>query len=108
MKRAEGKVDVEEDRNNLGVVVRNITPDIQRQFGLQSAQGVVVTDIQKGGAFSMAGVQPGDIIEEVNRVAVSNITEFKKAVDKTKKDDSILLAVRRGSSSNFVVVRPIE
>lgn len=108
MAKAEGKQDADEDHSSFGVVVRNITPNIQAQFGLKSADGVVVTDVQQGGAFAMAGVQPGDVIEEVNRDRVSNISEFKKAIDKTKKGDSVLLAVRRGSSSNFVVVRPIE
>ena len=109
MKKAEGKEEEpEEDRNNLGVMVQNITPGNKSRFGLLDDKGVVVSDIQRGGAFGIAGVQPGDVIEEVNRVAVSNITDFKKAISKSKKGDSILLAVRRGSSSNFVVVRPIE
>ena len=95
-----------EPSGNLGLLVRSLTPDIQRRYGLNTDSGVVVVEVQPSGAASKAGIQPGDVIEEVNRKPVRNAEEFNAVISRIEKEDPILLAVRRGESSNFVIVYP--
>ncbi|MDH5541417.1 MAG: DegQ family serine endoprotease [Nitrospinota bacterium] len=96
----------EEQSSNLGLLVRTLTPDMQRRYGLKTDAGVLVAEVQPSGAASKAGIQPGDIIEEVNRKPVKTAEEFNSVVSRIEKDEPILLVVRRGESSNFVIVYP--
>ncbi|MBW1854091.1 MAG: PDZ domain-containing protein [Deltaproteobacteria bacterium] len=51
-----------------------------------------------------AGIREGDVILEVNRGSVDNVDEYYDAMREAKKGEKILLWVKRGSSSQYVVV----
>ena len=90
----------------LGVAVQDLTPDILRQLGLPSnTKGAVVTQVQPGSPASDAGMQPGDVIQEVNRQPVSGTSQLETAVRKLGKQPIVFLVNRKGVTS-FVVVQP--
>jgi serine protease Do len=90
-----------------GLEVRNLTPDIVRQLGLNpDAAGVVVVGVAGGSNAEASGIQQGDVIVEVNRKPVRNIADYRKVVDKLNpKEDVLLLMMRRGGRM-FVTVKP--
>lgn len=90
----------------LGLSVQNITPEIARSLGLEETAGVVVTRVEPGSPAAKAGIARGDVIQEVNRQAVSNVDEFKEASEKESGEEGVLLLVRRGEESLFLVVPP--
>lgn len=97
-----------EGSNKLGVVVNNITPELQRKYRLETSKGVIVTGVDPKGAAASAGIQSGDVIEEVNQKPVSSVAEFSGVISKIKKEEAILLTVRRGLSSTFMVIQPMK
>jgi len=89
-----------------GLQVQNLTPDIARQLNVSpSTVGVVVTDIDPSSAAADAGLQRGDIIQEVNRKPVHNIEQYNQAVGGAD-NQSVLLLVNRGGTTHYVVVSP--
>ncbi|MGE0643069.1 MAG: DegQ family serine endoprotease [Nitrospira sp.] len=68
--------------------------------------GVVITSVEPGGEAEAAGLQRGDVIQEVNREAVKSLTEFQKASEKIKKDELAVLLVNRQGNSLFVAINP--
>ena len=52
-----------------------------------------------------AGIQPGDVIEEVNRQPVQSVDDLRAAV-KNGGDKPVLLLVNRQGTQIFVTVRP--
>ncbi len=91
-----------------GVSVEGLTPEMARRWNLsRSARGVVVTDVDPDSGAADAGLQPGDVIEEINRQPVNSPADFEAALKKTGKRD-VLLRVRRGDRATFVVVKPRE
>jgi Do/DeqQ family serine protease len=91
-----------------GIRVENLTPELARRLNLSpSARGVVITEVDPDSEAADAGLQRGDLIEEVNRQPISNISEFNAAAQKIGKN-SALLRVRRQESARFVVVKPRE
>ena len=52
-----------------------------------------------------AGLEPGDVIVELNRKAVFTAADYKSAVKAVKKGDTALVRVRRGQSTQYVPVR---
>jgi S1-C subfamily serine protease len=91
-----------------GVGVDSLTPETARRLNLpQSARGVVVTDVDADSGAADAGLQRGDVIEEVNRQPVASPGEFEAALKKAGKQ-SVLLRMRRGERASFIVVKPRE
>ncbi len=88
-----------------GVDVENLNPDIARQLQLPaSTTGVVVTDVDQASAAAEAGLQRGDVVEQVNRQPVKNSSDFNKLVSEAK--GTVLLLVNRGGVRNFVAIEP--
>jgi serine protease Do len=88
----------------LGITVQNLTDDMAERLGFEGLKGVVVTDVESGSPAAMAGIQPGSLIQEVNRKPVNNVKEFKEAIDTAAKEGSVMLRVRYEKSSIFVVL----
>jgi len=62
---------------------------MRRRFQLESdQQGVVVTDVAADSPADRGGLQPGDVIEEVNRQMVDSVEDFAAAVTTAVKDQA--------------------
>jgi serine protease Do len=68
--------------------------------------GVVITSVDPGGQAEAAGLQRGDVIQEVNHETIKTLDEYQKAVGKIKKDELAVLLVNRQGNSLFVAVNP--
>ena len=89
-----------------GMQVQNLTPEIARQLKLPSSiTGVVVTEVEPSSAADAAGIQRGDVIQEVNRKPVRDVNQFRQALSGTS-NQSVLLLLNRGGTTHFVVVQP--
>jgi serine protease Do len=91
-----------------GVTVENLTPYNAQRLNLPpGTRGVVIVGLDDNSNAAGAGLQPGDVIEEVNRKPVSSISDFKAALEKAGKKD-VLLRVRRAQLGAFYVVVPAQ
>jgi serine protease Do len=96
----------EDSGENWGMTVSNITPDVARRFQLERAQkGVIVTDIDPGSSAETAGLQAGDVIEEVNRQPIDSVDAFNKAMTEAKDKETLLLLAKRGNATSFFALR---
>ena len=104
---AEGGGDTEEMKPfNLGIKVQDLTEELAERFGMEGPGGILVTEVEPGGSADDAGLARGDIIVEVNREKVTDIKEFRQSLGKAGKDKPLLMLVRRGKGSLFIVVKP--
>lgn len=92
-------------RSELGITVENITPQIANQLRLRDRNGVVVMEIEPGSPAESAGMQPGDVIREVNRTPVRNLNEYHSAMAKAGKDAPVLFLIRRGEQTFYLSLR---
>jgi serine protease Do len=84
-----------------GVKVENVTNEAVQQLGLPpNTKGVVVTEINPSSPMADSGLQQGDVIQEVNHEAVTNVTDFDRAVQKAGKNP--LLLVNRQGHTLFI------
>ena len=89
-----------------GIQVETLTPEIARQFDLPAAtRGVVVTEVNPGSAAAEAGLTRGDVIQEVNRKPVSNVSEFRTAV-RAAGNEPVLLLINRSGTTSYVLISP--
>jgi S1-C subfamily serine protease len=54
------------ERGYIGVTVGGLTPELAAQLGVRDLRGAVVLSITPGSPAEAAGLQPGDIIRQVN------------------------------------------
>jgi serine protease Do len=88
----------------MGVAVADITPDIAEHLKLPAGtKGVVIADIEDGSPASEAGLQPGDIIQEVDRKPVHSIAEFRTMMT-ARGTTPVLLLVNREGHGVFAAV----
>jgi serine protease Do len=97
-----------EINESFGMTVQEITPDIAEHFGLTGKKGVIITQIKEGTPAEDAGLKAQDIILQVNRVNISSMDDFLKAMSSVAKNDSVLLLVKRDRVSFFVTLHKQE
>jgi serine protease Do len=89
-----------------GVQVDELTNDIRQELGLNpDVKGVVVTDVPDGSPASDAGLQRGDVIEQVNRHPVNSVAEYQRLIGEAGAQ-AVVLLINRGGNTTFVVVQP--
>jgi serine protease Do len=88
-----------------GVVFDDVTPPLARQMDLPVNSGVVVTDIEEGSLAESSGLQPGDVILELNRQPVKDFGSFQRIADPLKPNDLALLLVLRQGSAVYIPIQ---
>jgi serine protease Do len=88
----------------LGMSVDTITPQMAKELKLKDQKGVIVTNITPGGPADEAGIQPGDVIKEVNRIQISNLKDYEASLKKSGKNRPLLFLIKRGSQTFFVTI----
>ena len=68
--------------------------------------GVVVSSVEAGSPAEAAGLQRGDVIQEVNHEVVKSLEDYQKASAKVKKDEMVVLLLSRQGNNLFVAVNP--
>jgi serine protease Do len=89
----------------LGLRVQRITPEAARRLGLSSLKGVLVIEVQPGSPADQVGIEPADVIREINQRPVGNVKEFERAARQGRRGDRILLLVQRGDNAVFFAVK---
>ncbi len=89
----------------LGIKVQPITSELRKKYNLaEDEQGVVVTEVTPAGPAMQAGIEPGDVIKEVDRKKVTGIDDFQGAMQEVKPGEMILLRVRHGVWTMYITV----
>jgi len=78
-----------------GLEVQTVDARIARYFGLDKAQGVIVSDVKRGSPAARAGFQKGDIIQEVNGEKVADESGIIAIVDDAKVGDVLAMKIFR-------------
>jgi serine protease Do len=81
-----------------GVSVEDFTADAAHDLGVSpNTRGVVVTKVDPSSDAAEAGLQQGDVIQEVNHQPVKNTSDFDRAIG-SSKDHPLLLVNRKGTT----------
>jgi serine protease Do len=97
VQRASAEQGSSSDKSLQGVQVEDLDAQSARQLGLPaSTKGVVVTNVDPASPAASAGLQEGDVIQQVNRKPVTNSQEFAQAL-RGSNGDSLLLVNRQGN-----------
>lgn len=88
----------------FGLKLEDMTPKLKDQLKIEEKTGVVVVEVEPGSLAEDAGIQPGDVVKEINRTPVANLAEYQAAAAKIKKGEPILLLLKRGKQAFYISI----
>jgi S1-C subfamily serine protease len=65
----------------------------------------LVLEVQSGSPAEQVGLEPADVIREVNQKPVNNVKDFERAVRQGRRGERILLLVQRGDNAVFFALK---
>jgi serine protease Do len=82
--------------------VSELTAAVARRFDFQSAYPIlIVTDVDARGIAGRTGIQPGDLLLQVNDATVRNLEEFSLEMEKVTEGDTVEFKILRISIGLF-------
>ncbi|MGE0192439.1 MAG: PDZ domain-containing protein [Planctomycetota bacterium] len=104
---SEGPVHFEAARHatseELGLTARDLTYEVRRHFRLAAdAPGVVIAEVEEGRPAGIAGIEPYQILSEINGQPVRNVQAFAEA---TRAKGEHRLTLRDVAREHVVLVR---
>jgi serine protease DegS len=82
-------------RGWLGIEVQDITPQLAESFGLKDTQGVIVAGILRNGPAANAGLQPGDVIKQINGEPMRDSRDVMNVIAKTAPEQKVDISILR-------------
>lgn len=88
----------------LGLSMQTMTAEVANTYGLNRVTGVLVLQVEAGSPGADAGLEPGDVIIEVEQQPVNDVAAFQRIVGQSVKDKILLILVDRGGSTFFLTL----
>lgn len=100
------EIDVQVEKDQVGVQVQTLTPDMARMLGMDpGTKGAVVSGVEPEGRAAKAGLRAEDVIVEIDRKPITSAEEAVSALRAGGKAGH-LLRVRHGDTFRFVTIPP--
>lgn len=92
-------------RGYLGVIIRDLTPEMAESFGVKGQKGVLVDDVTEDGPAEKTGIEHGDIIIEVNGKAIGSVKQLLQDIAKIAPGSEVKVTVLRDTKKkDFEVI----
>jgi len=92
--------------NEFGLVLQDVTPEEAPKLGLAPYSGALVAGVVPRSAAATAGLQPGDLVIEVNRRRVKDVAGVRGAIGRGEAGTRVLVRVQRGDVQQYVTLSP--
>jgi serine protease Do len=95
----------------LGLGLVDLSPQLQRQLGLDTATGVLgvlIGEVVPGSRAAAAGLRPGDLLEQVGDAEVRDAADAARRLRAVQSDQAIRLRIRRDGVGRYVLVEPVS
>ena len=91
----------------LGLAVSDLTPEARRQVNApDQIHGVVVESVRPASPADEAGIQPGDVIVEVNRKPAQSASQFASEMHQNREGKDFLLLIWSRGNSSYRTIHP--
>ncbi len=91
----------------LGLAMSDLTPDVRQQLNLPDGlKGAAIESVRPGSPAEDAGLQPGDVIVQVNRKPVDSASQAVASVHAIPAGQDVLLLVWSNGGESYRVLHP--
>jgi S1-C subfamily serine protease len=89
----------------LGVKVTNIFKKDRYIYKTHAKEGVIIIEINRNSYLARIGAKPGDVIRQMDQLTIKNIDDFKKAIIKYRKKNSLIIVLQRKDQLYNITVK---
>jgi S1-C subfamily serine protease len=89
----------------MGIYMQPVTKELADYFGLEKAEGVLISSVAENSPAQKAGLRRGDIVLEYNKEKVVNPDELKEKVANTKIGEKVVVLIYRDGNTIYVPVK---
>ena len=96
-------------RGTLGVIVQELTAELAGAFGMDAGKGVLVAEVAAESAADDAGLQPGDVVVQMDKREINSSQDFYNAEGRLSLGESLRLEYVRDSKTRKtkLVIQPV-
>jgi len=96
------------ERGGLGILGKDLTPALARQFEFEGTEGALVDEVIQGSPADRAGMKPGDIITRWGQRRIRDYNELREAVAATKPGTTVRVRVWRDGEFRTLKVEVVR
>ena len=94
-------------RPSFGVVdERLLTPTAAAQLELDVTEGSFLIELTRLGAFARAGIRPGDVVQEMNGIAVNDEAPYLNVLSTLEPNVPVVVRIHRGGEEYRLSIAP--
>lgn len=92
-------------RGRIGVVIQDVTPELAEALDLSTPRGAIVSQVEAGSPAEEAGLEPGDVIVEVEGDGIESSADLRNKVGLIERGKKLKVAYFRDGKRRTTVVR---
>jgi Do/DeqQ family serine protease len=92
-------------RGRIGVVIQDLTPAVAEAMGVDTRQGAVVAQVERGSPADRAGLRPGDVVLAADGQPVRGSSDLRNRIGLMEVDRTVTLAVLRDGQRRQIAVK---
>jgi serine protease Do len=94
-----------EDTSALGLKLAPLSEQMRKRAGVsKQVKGVVVTAVDDDSPLAELGIQPGDVIQQINQQPVTTPQQAEKKLKEAKKGENVLLLINRHGTNQYLAL----
>ena len=94
-----------EIEESFGISVQELSPELAESLSLKGEKGVVVSSVKRGSPAFEAGLDRGDLIQEIEHQPVGNLDEYRRIMGELASKKQILLVVKHRGHTRYVILK---
>ncbi len=89
----------------LGISVKNLSAKNRYIYKALAKQGVLISDVNRQSFLARIGARSGDVIRQIDDIAIKNIKDFEQAIIKYRQKNSLVIVLQRGDQLYNITVK---
>lgn len=92
-------------RGWIGVAVQELTPELAESFKLGNVQGVLISEVVRGGPADKAGIRPGDILTDIAGKSIPDSTVMLETIAALTPGKVVIARLLRNQQAVVVQIK---
>jgi Do/DeqQ family serine protease len=84
-------------RGLLGVIISDLSEDVSEQLGLDIDKGALIQEVSPDSAAENAGIEPGDVIINVDGKEIENVNDLRNAIGLKRSGERVKIVIIRNN-----------
>jgi serine protease Do len=93
------------EAQTFGLTIQVLTKDLADHYGVPAGGGVLVTEVESDSPANEEGIEPGDVITQVNRQRVGSLKQFRQALKAGDAKKGIMVDLISKGSNRLVILQ---